>query len=127
MDNTNLNNIQNDAEIEAFLADKSEDEMLDLFVEKLVIDKGFSDLDQETKSRFASELKESLIARINEAIVSALPDEKLAELDEMFESGDVTAEKVNELVERSGVDMSDPIQKTMLEFREAYLSAGEEN
>ena len=123
MENTNIDQMQNDAELEAFLADKSEDEMMDIFVEKMITDKGFGDLPEETKAKFRTEIKDNLITRINEAIVAALPDEKLAELDELFETGEATAEKINDLIEKSGIDMSEPIQRTMLDFREAYLNA----
>lgn len=126
MENTNIDNIQNDVELEAFLSDKTEDEMLDIFIEKMLIDKGYSELDEETKNNFRNEIKEELIFRINEAIVASLPDDKLTELDELFKTDSATAEKINDIIERSGVDVSEPIQKTMMEFREVYLSAGAE-
>jgi hypothetical protein len=126
MENTNIDNIQNDVELEAFLSDKTEDEMLDIFIEKMLIDKGYSELDEETKANFRNEIKEELIFRINEAIVASLPDDKLTELDELFKTDSATAEKINDIIERSGVDVSEPIQKTMMEFREVYLSAGAE-
>ena len=100
--------------------------MLYIFIEKMIIDKGYSELDEETKNNFRNEIKEELIFRINEAIVASLPDDKLTELDELFKTDSATAEKINDIIERSGVDVSEPIQKTMMEFREVYLSAGAE-
>lgn len=126
MENTNIDSIQNDAELEAFLSDKSEEEMLDIFVEKMLIDKGYAELDEETKEGFRKDIKDELILRINEAIVAALPDDKLTELDELFKTDSASAEKINDIIERSGIDVSEPIQKTMMEFREVYLSAGAE-
>lgn len=120
MDNTNTTN----EEIEKLLADKTEDEMLDLFVEQILIDKGFTDLAEDLKQEFRSEIKERLIVRINEAMVSALPDDKLEELEQMLDNNTATPESVNALVESSGVDMSGPIQEAMMDFRRVYL-AGE--
>lgn len=124
MENQNQNNDQQAkemAEIEAFLANKSEDEMLTMFVQQILIDKGYVHLDVETRKKFIAEMKEQLTNYINEAIVAALPDDKLEELDRSLDAGTATPETINQLVENSGVDVSNVVQQTMLDFREAYL------
>lgn len=121
----NTNNLQNEADIEQFLAGKTEDEIMDMFIEQMLVEKGFGNISDELKEEFRREIKERLIFKINEAIVASLPDDQLAKLDELLALGEATADNINDLVDKSGVDISEPIQRTMLEFREAYLAPEE--
>lgn len=122
MEDTN----RNTADVEEMLAGKTEDEMLDMFVAQMLVDKGFVGLSEELREEFHRDIRERLVLRINEAIVAALPDDKLMALEEMLEGEGATPEGVNELVESAGVDMTEPIRDAMMDFRRAYLAGGEE-
>lgn len=97
----------------------SDDRVLLAFVDKMVTDKN-PDVDEVTRVALRAELKYQLEERIERAIVMALPDQQLVELDQLLEE-DASDEEVIELFENSGVDFEMAVNREMKAFREAYL------
>lgn len=92
------------------------------FVEQMITDKGeqmgVDELENE-KTRLSGLLNDEL----DEAMVNALPDDKAAELEKLLdEKGDeATENEITAIIYGSQNLINDAIEKTMSEFRDAYL------
>lgn len=127
MDNSDYQNdgqLMTDEELKAQLESMSDDEVLDIFMESLLIEKGFADLDDETRTKMIAELKERAIDMINYSIVDALPEDKAEEVSEKIERGEDAEEAMNAAVAESGIDANKITEEALAKFRELYL--GEE-
>lgn len=104
----------------------SEEEILDLFVDQLMKDKGMTELSEDIRKEIHDDLKEKLVFQVNRAVVSALPDEKLDELNTKLDAGEVSEEEMMKIVTEAGIDTDAIVQKTLEDFREVYLGEGDE-
>lgn len=92
------------------------------FVEQMITDKGeqlgVGELENE-RTRLSGLLNDGL----DEAMVNALPDDKAAELEKLLdEKGDeATENEITAIIYGSQNLINDAIEKTMSEFRDAYL------
>lgn len=97
--------------------------MLVIFVDKLLADKGLelsADERQKLRAKMLSEVNEA----IEQAIIRALPDEKLVELAALTERPDATDEAIEAVFESSGVDFQEVAMQTMTDYRQKFLSEG---
>lgn len=122
-DNNNTNNGE-------FLTDEqlenmSEDQLLELFCEQLMVDKGLENLEGEERDEARKQLKEALTLEINKSILAALPDEKFDELDRQMEDGALSEEAVMKAVDEANLDLNKITEETMTKFRELYLEGDE--
>ena len=126
MDNTtvsNINdNIMSDEDLKDTLNSMSTDEVLHVVAITLLTEKGFTDLDDDTKRDMVEDLVQREYEFINRSIIAALPAEGKAELDQLVESGEVTAEAMQGIVDRSGIDANAITEEAMKKFREIYLA-----
>lgn len=105
----------------------SEDQLLDMYVEQLIAEKDLGDLDDEVKAEIHNDLKERVLFQVNRAVIAALPDAELDELNKSIDDGSINEDKMAELVKRSGINTDDIVQRTMVEFREVYLNGAIED
>ena len=126
MDNTtvsNINdNIMSDEDLKDTLNSMSTDEVLHVVAITLLTEKGFTDLDDDTKRDMVEDLVQREYEFINRSIIAALPAEGKAELDRLVESGEVTAEAMQGIVDKSGIDANAITEEAMKKFREIYLA-----
>jgi arsenate reductase-like glutaredoxin family protein len=126
MDNTtvsNINdNIMSDEDLKDTLNSMSTDEVLHVVAITLLTEKGFTDLDDDTKRDMVEDLVQREYEFINRSIIAALPAEGKAELDQLVESGEVTAEAMQGIVDKSGIDANAITEEAMKKFREIYLA-----
>lgn len=125
--NTSLDNTDTEANIDTLLDGKTDDEMLDMFVDQLIKDKNLSISDPDVLAELKKDLRERLINIINQNIIDNLPDSKLNELDQLLDSENVTADAINQIVEDSAINIADIVEKTMLAFRDVYLNGLDES
>ena len=105
----------------------SEDELLTIFAEEMMKQKGLdSELDQDTYKTLLEDLKQRMEYQINRAIVAQLTDEDLAKIGDKLENNTATAEDLDKVIAESNVDVAETTKDTLMTFREAYLGAGEE-
>lgn len=116
-DNANNNDNLTDEELDNL----TDEQALDLFIDQLILDKGMGEMSDDLKNEIHADLKERLIFQINRAIIAELPDNELDELNAELDNGTATAEKINDLVEKTGIDSESIIEDTMLNFRRVYL------
>lgn len=98
---------------------------IDDFISQLLVDKGIKDLEPEIEEDLKDDMKTRLMDQINKAAVMQLSEEKAAELAGMVDDSDFTNEKLTEFMQNSGVNLTEVAIDTMLQFRSAYLGAGE--
>lgn len=114
-----------DEEIAEALKSMSNKEIIDLFVEGLIIDKGLGDLDDETKEEIRTELTSKVEEFLTQSLVNALSDSAVDEIDEKIESGAATQENIIEMIEEAGIDSGQVITDALIKFREIYLAPSE--
>ena len=86
-----------DEELVKQLEGMSEDEILNVFAEGLLMEKGLGEMEPEIKDELREDLVQRLTAQINQAVINALPEEKMRELNTLLESGEASGEKINQI------------------------------
>lgn len=110
---------------EEILDNMSDDEMIDLFIKGLMIEKGIATSGGQLEQDVFDDLKGRLMEQIDRSLVAELPDDKLTELDEMAKrDGKIAPEVVAQMVQDAGLDVSEIMGVTMERFREIYLGDG---
>lgn len=112
MDDTNIENMSNE-------------EIIDAFLEGLLIEKDLGEMDDDVKKEMLADLKERLYEFINRAILESLPEEKLAEINNMADNNTINSEILTQKVEESGIDTAKIAIEAMEKFREVYLGDNE--
>jgi hypothetical protein len=116
--------VKDDDGVKDDFAGLSDDEALDLFVDKLVETKGYKSLTPEMMQKIKRELKEQLVEFIDIQVMNALPEATVDTLEGALRDGDKT--KVMEAFKDAGVDYGKVVSDTMIEFGEIYLEGGEQ-
>lgn len=98
---------------------------IDEFIENLLVDKGITGLDPETKTDLINDMRTRLLDQINKAAIMQLSEEKADELNNLIDDPDFTSEKMTEFMVNSGVNLTEVALDTMLKFRNFYLGNGE--
>lgn len=99
---------------------------LDKFIADILEAKQLSGVDDLVRDQLISDLKNSLLDQINRALINALPEDKLDELNTMLEDDSVADEAVQQFIMDSGVNVQRVTVETMLAFRSLYLQTPEE-
>lgn len=101
---------------------KLNNEKLEEFVLAMIADKG-ANLDDEAKEEEKDRLLDDLNDKLDEAMVSVLPEDKAEKLNNLLgEKGDEATEReIHALLYSSTNEINKAIDKTMNAFREDYL------
>ena len=102
---------------ESKLAGMSQDQLIDLFIEELMLEKGIQASDVE-KNNLSDKLKDAVMTEI----LMSLPDYLVNRINEGFENGSATDELFDQAVEESGIDANKIAEKVMIKFRDDYLN-----
>lgn len=94
-----------------------EQDGLDIFVSRLLKAKGQTD-----EPGVHAKLLEKLNDKIDNAILMALPGEKLDYLEQSIDDGSLTEDGVKSVLENSGIDSDAVITGALEEFRDDYLA-----
>ena len=116
------------AKADELLANLTEDESINLFIEGLIEEKGIDATSEELKKDIFDDLKSRLLEEIDRSLVAELPDDKLNELAKMAEeNGKIEPEVVADMVNEANLDVQQIIGVTMAKFRDIYLGLEDEN
>ncbi len=91
------------------------------FLENLLVEKGLTNLGNQTKANMINEMQTLLLDQINKAAIMKLREQQVDELNSLIESEQFTNEKMTEFMVNSGVNLTEVALDTMLKFREFYL------
>lgn len=100
-------------------------DQLDVFIEDILNRKQLTGVTDEVRQQVASDLKERLLDQIQRALIDAMSDEKLAEFNQLLESGDLSGADVQNFIAQSGVDTRAVTVQTMLTFSSLYLKGAQ--
>lgn len=98
----------------------NDEKVLAMFVDRLIADKGGDTLDAKQKETLQKELLEELDERIQQAMIRALPDAKLMELEKLLDE-DAPDEEIESFFKGADADFDPAIRKAMDEFRTDYF------
>ena len=99
----------------------TQDQLIDLFVNNLVEEKG-QNISETEKQQIADDLKDAVMTEI----LMSLPDYLVNKINDSFENGTASEEMIEAVVEESGIDASKIAEKVMIKFRDDYLNNKEE-
>ena len=99
----------------------TQDQLIDLFVNNLVEEKG-QNISETEKQQIADDLKDAVMTEI----LMSLPDYLVNKINDSFENGTASEEMIESVVEESGIDASKIAEKVMIKFRDDYLNNKEE-
>jgi len=102
----------------------SDERILQIFVNKMITEKTPQGLDDEDRDKISRVLIEQLNQRMEYALIAALPDDKLAELNDLLD-GDGDSEAIDRVFDTSGVDFDAVSKQTLEAFRQEYLQRGD--
>ena len=123
-DNDTNEQAEFEAEFKKALEGKTNDEIIELFIEGLLLEKWQDEDISDVHDDLAEDLTNRLNLKLNENLVNALPASKVVELDDMIERGEASPENVRDLLMQAGVDVDELMKNTMDEFRNEYLAEG---
>ena len=122
VESANHDTEMSDADVQAALEQMSNDELLDLFAEQMMVDKGLrNEVDDDVFEVLKDDLKDRLAMQINRAILVQLPDDKLEQLDRDLNNDTASVEGFEKMVTEAGVDIAKTTQDVMMAFRNTYL------
>ena len=70
-------------------------------------------------------MNEKLTDFLTQALVNALPEDKVNELDNMIDEGAAEPENVRRLLDDAGVDSGKVVVDALQKFRELYLNSAD--
>ena len=115
------NNVSSMSSGEPDLTGLTQDQLIDLFVNNLVEEKG-QNISETEKQQIAEDLKDAVMTEI----LMSLPDYLVNKINDSFENGTASEEMIESVVEESGIDASKIAEKVMIKFRDDYLNNKEE-
>ena len=115
------NNVSSMSSGEPDLTGLTQDQLMDLFVDDLVKEKG-QNISEAEKQKIADDLKDAVMTEI----LMSLPDYLVNKINDSFENGTASEEMIESVVEESGIDASKIAEKVMIKFRDDYLNNKEE-
>lgn len=99
----------------------TQDQLIDLFVNDLVEERG-QVISETEKQQIAEDLKDAVMTEI----LMNLPDYLVNKINDSFDNGTASEEMIESVVEESGIDASKIAEKVMIKFRDDYLNNKEE-
>ena len=115
-----INNLPEGAEIpDEILNQLTQEQMLAVFVEKMISDKGIAATDE-----LRGKLYVALSDEVTKNMILAMPDYLVEKLNNEIDQG-ADERTINQAIKESGIDVETITEQTMMAFREKYLK--EEN
>ena len=115
------NNVSSTSSGEPDLTSLTQDQLMDLFVDDLVKEKG-QNISEAEKQKIADDLKDAVMTEI----LMSLPDYLVNKINDSFENDTASEEMIESVVEESGIDAGKIAEKVMIKFRDDYLNKEEQ-
>ncbi len=111
-----INNLPEGAEIpDEILNQLTQEQMLAVFVEKMISDKGIAATDE-----LRGKLYVTLSDEVTKNMILAMPDYLVEKLNNEIDQG-ADERTINQAIKESGIDVETITEQTMMAFREKYL------
>ena len=115
------NNVSSMSSGEPDLTGLTQDQLMDLFVDDLVKEKG-QNISEAEKQKIADDLKDAVMTEI----LMSLPDYLVNKINDSCENDTASEEMIESVVEESGIDASKIAEKVMIKIRDDYLNKEEQ-
>lgn len=115
------NNVSSMSSGEPDLTGLTQDQLMDLFVDDLVKEKG-QNISEAERQKIADDLKDAVMTEI----LMSLPDYLVNKINDSFENDTASEEMIESVVEESGIDAGKIAEKVMIKFRDDYLNKEEQ-
>ena len=102
---------------EASLSGLSQDQLVDLFIDELIKEKGI-EVSELEKNRIAERLKDEVLTEI----LMRMPNYLVDKINDSLDNGTASDRLFDDAIEESGIDASKIAESAMLKFREDFLS-----
>lgn len=96
--------------------------LINVFVDKMMADKGLDAMGAEEQQGLRKSLRAKVEEQVERAMLSALTDAQLVELERMMDEGASDAE-LDKFFDESGADFDGAVHEAMTEFRKAFLNS----
>ncbi len=116
-----------DEEVREALEEMSTDEVLAIFANGLLEEKGFTDIDDDTRAAMIEDLVQRENFMVNQALFNALPEKQKAKIDEIAGKENPDVAEVEAVIAESGIDADAIASNALEDFRKLYLAIDEEN
>ncbi len=94
---------------------------LNIFVEKLIEEKNFENINPETMEQIRADLLKRVEDKINVTILQHVPSEKLEDFNKLLDNPD--EEKIHKFCSENISNLDEIIAETLMNFRSIYLNA----
>lgn len=94
---------------------------IDDFVNRLVNEKGFDEVEDEVRDQIKTDLRDRVEDRINATILQNLPPEKLEEMDKLLENGG--PQEIQSFCRENIENLDEVIAQALVDFRNTYLKS----
>lgn len=99
-------------------------EQVNQFIDSLIDEKGLS-VEGEVRDELRQDMAERLMTQIDNALINALPSDKVAELNEKLDDPNFSEQDTYDFINNSGIDVQRIILETMMQFKLLYVGADE--
>ena len=93
---------------------------LSKFISDIIDAKGYKTLDSDVRRQLEQDLKNRLLSQIDRAIIEALSEDQVDELNKLLDQG-VNEQGVQQYIASCNIDTQRVALETMLRFRSLYL------
>ncbi len=94
------------------------------FIDQMMLERNLLTGDQQQNQQLRAELSAQLDQAIQRSVLEALPDEKLAELSQMLDRGDISDDEIEKFFDDAGVDYTQAVARAIEDFRANYINTG---
>ena len=99
-------------------------EQVNQFIDSLIDEKGLS-VDGDVREELRKDMADRLMTQIDNALINALPSDKVAELNEKLDDPNFSEQDTYDFINNSGIDTQRVILETMMQFKMLYVGADE--
>lgn len=128
MNDSDINQQQLEEQLQTALAGMNPDEVKDVFVQSLILEKysDRDDIDDELFDEIKRDLSNRLDIKINDKLVGVLPAEKVDELDKVIEDG-ANSDAIRGLLADNGVDLDKLVADAMKDLHDEFINDAANN
>lgn len=98
---------------------KQQDNLIDTFVQNLLSERNFSNIDRDVVEQIKTDLHNRVEDNINATIIEKMPVERLGEFETLLDSGDEN--EIQNFCSANIPDLDQAIGTTLAKFAEDYL------
>lgn len=99
----------------------NETQIMNEFVERLIMEKDFENIDSEVREQIRQDLLERVEERINATILENMPTEKLEEFNALLNSAN--SDEIQSYCQKNISKLDEIIAESLVQFRDTYLNS----